>query len=346
MGGLPAPPYPPGLLGRRRPRRRPVAERPPAQLLAPVRGEPAGQVRAGRDDLGRVQAGVHLVVVLLGLLEVDRVPEAGRLEQVPGIGPQHRHLGQLVPVALEVVVVDRVEPDQRRPQPHVGLGDRVADQVPPGGQPVGQPVQPGEQGAVGLLVGSLRAGEPAPVHAVVHVLVDTRADLLDLLAQPLGIQVRRPGPVVRRPLVLQVERDRPEVGGHHRSGRDVHDGRDGHAPVVSGDGLLVGLAQPVDAQHRVETPRVQVERPAPPVVLRPADAHGQRGFQPEQTPDDHRPVRPGARSRHHQPVPLGLHRERPVPSVGRDPLVQVAGIPDKLSRIVHPVIPFASRGRL
>src|SRR6266700_5032120 len=54
------------LCGRRRTRRRSVAERPLAQFLAVVRGEPAGQVGAGRDDLGGVQPGVHLVVVLLG----------------------------------------------------------------------------------------------------------------------------------------------------------------------------------------------------------------------------------------------------------------------------------------
>jgi hypothetical protein len=125
---------------------------------------------------------VHLVVVLLSLLKVDRVAEPRGLEQVPGVGPQHRHLSQLVPVALEVTVVDRVEADQRGPQPDVGLGDRVADQVPPGGQPLGQPVQPGEQGQVGVLVGVLGAGEPAPVNAVVHVPVDAVADLLDLLA--------------------------------------------------------------------------------------------------------------------------------------------------------------------
>jgi hypothetical protein len=319
----------------RRTRRRPLAERPPAQLPAVVRGEPAGQVRPGRDDLRRVQPGVHLVVVLLGLAEVDRVAEPGGLEQVPGVGPQHRHLGELVPVALEVAVVDRVEPDQRGPQPHVRLGDRVAHQVPAGGQPLGQPVQPGEQGPVGVVVGGLRGGEPAPVHAVVHVPVDTRADLLDLVTQPLGVQVGGARPVQRRPLVLQVEGDPPEVGGHHRPGRDVHDGRDGHTPVVPWHRPLVGLTEPVDGQHRVEPARVQVERPAPPVMHRPADAHAQHRLEPEQPPDDHRPVRPRARPRHHKPVPPGLHREGPVPPVRRDPPVQVPGIPDELSRASH-----------
>jgi hypothetical protein len=297
-----------------------------------VRLQPAGQVGTGRDDPGRVQVGVHPVVVRLGLLEVDRVAEPGRLVQVARVSPQHRHLGELVPVALEVVVVDGVEPDQRGPQPDVGLGDRVARQVTPGGQPFGQPVEPGEQRAVGLLVGRLRAREPAPVHAVVHVLVDARADLLDLIAQPLRVQVGRARPVVPGPLVLHVQGYLPEVGGHHRARAGIHDRGDGDAPVVPGRRLLVGIPQPVDAQDRIEPAGVEVERPAPPVVFRPADAQGQHGLQPEQPADDHRPVGPRARPRHHQPVPPRLRRQGAVPPPGRDPPVQVPGVPDEFPR--------------
>ena len=95
-----------------------------------------GQVGAERHDPGRVDVAVHLVVVPLDVVEVDGVAEAGGLEQVPGVRPQHRHLAQLLPVALEVAVVDRVEADQRGEQPHVGLGDGVADQVALVGQPL------------------------------------------------------------------------------------------------------------------------------------------------------------------------------------------------------------------
>ncbi len=283
---------------------------------------------------------MHPVVVPLGLLEVDRVAEPRRLEQVPRVRPQHRHLGELVPVALEVAVVDGVEPGQRGPQPDVGLGDRIADQVAAGGQPLGQPVQPGEQRAVGLVVGLLGRGEPAPVHAVVHVGVDGRADLLDLVPQPFRVQVRRPRPVVGGPLPLQVQGDLPEVGGDHRAGGDVHDRRHGDAAVVARLGPLVRLAQPVDAEHRVDSARVEVERPAPPVVLRGADAQRQHGLQPEQPPHDHGPVRPRARPRHHQPVPPGLHRPA-VPPVRGDPPVQVPRVPYELSRSAH--VPDATR---
>src|SRR5689334_4623008 len=72
-----------GLRGRGR--RGAVAEGAAAELLAAVPGEPARHVRSLRDDARRVDLGVHAVVVLLDLREVDRVAEARRLEQVAGV---------------------------------------------------------------------------------------------------------------------------------------------------------------------------------------------------------------------------------------------------------------------
>src|SRR6478672_10526279 len=76
------------LRGERRAGRGAVAEGAAAQFLPVVRGAPARQVRTSRDDAGRVEVLVHQVVVLLGLDEVDRVAEAGGLEQVAGVGPE------------------------------------------------------------------------------------------------------------------------------------------------------------------------------------------------------------------------------------------------------------------
>jgi hypothetical protein len=277
---------------------------------------------------------MHPVVMLLGLNEVDRVPEPRRLEQVAGIGPQHRHLGQLAAVALEMAMVDGVEPGQGRPQPDVGLGDGVADEVTPGGKPRRQPVQPREQLGIRVLVRGLRAGEPAPVHAVVHVLVDRRGDFLDLLPQPVRVEIGRTWPVVGRPLRLEVQRDLPVVGGHHAAGGNVHDGWHGDAAVVAGHRLLVGFPQPVDAEHRVAPIRVQVETPAAPVMLGPADPHGQCRLKAQQSPDDHCPVRPRASPRHHQPVLPGQNRPA-IPSVSCYPPVQVPGIADELASFAH-----------
>jgi hypothetical protein len=116
------------LVRRQRTGWRAVAERPPAEGLPGVGSEPAGEVGTGRDDTGRVEVAMDEVVVLLDVVEVDRVAEAGCLEQVPGVGPQHRHLAQLVPVAFEVGVVDGVETNEGREEPDIGFGDGVADQ--------------------------------------------------------------------------------------------------------------------------------------------------------------------------------------------------------------------------
>src|SRR3954468_19968603 len=66
--------------------RGPVAERPPAQLLATVRPQPAGEVGTVRHDAGRVDVLVHQVVVLLDVLEVHGVAEPWGLEQIPRVG--------------------------------------------------------------------------------------------------------------------------------------------------------------------------------------------------------------------------------------------------------------------
>src|SRR5450759_5383484 len=69
------------------------------------------------------------------LAAVRREPTA----QVGGVGPQHWHLGQLGPVALEVAVVAGIEADQRREESDAGLGDRVPDEGALRLQPVRQP---------------------------------------------------------------------------------------------------------------------------------------------------------------------------------------------------------------
>src|SRR3954447_8002277 len=91
----------------------------PGQTFASVRGEPSARLRSDRNDAGRVDVLVYAVVVPLDVVEVDRLAESARLEQVTRIGPQHWHLGQLVAVALEVAVIDGVEARKRREQPNV-----------------------------------------------------------------------------------------------------------------------------------------------------------------------------------------------------------------------------------
>lgn len=176
------------LVGSRRWRRRSVAKRAAAELVAVVGGAPPAQIWSLGYDAGRIYVAMHKVVVRLDLGEVDSVAEPGGLEQVTGIGPERRHLRQQVAVGLEVAVVDGVESRERREQPHVGLGDGVADEEALGRQAFVEDVELCEQAVVGPVVGFLAARESAAVHAVVHLGEHRRIDLVDLIAQLFGVE--------------------------------------------------------------------------------------------------------------------------------------------------------------
>ncbi len=147
--------------------------------------------------------------MLLDLHEVDGVAEAGCLEQIARIGPQRREVRQPVPVALEVPVVDGIEPDERGEQAHIGLGDGLAHEIALRPDAFLEPVEAGEEPIEGLVVGLLRTGETAPVHAVVDVLVDELRHLVDLVPQLLRIQIRAPS---RWNCVHSVEKSRVICG--------------------------------------------------------------------------------------------------------------------------------------
>jgi len=120
-----------------------------------MRSVPIVEIGAFRHNPGRIDVGVHNMVVLLDLYKINGVAEARRLEQIPGIGPQHRHLRQLLSIAFEVAMVDGVEAGQRGEQPDIGLGDAVANEIALIRQSVRQPVESGEQPVVGRIVGPL-----------------------------------------------------------------------------------------------------------------------------------------------------------------------------------------------
>src|SRR5690606_30342477 len=199
-------------------------------------------------------------------------------------------------------------------QPHVGLGDRLAHEVAAVGQPLLQPAQRGEQPVVGGVVRLLGAGEPAPVDAVVDLGVDAPHHLAHLLATRLGVEVRRALAVVVDPLAAHVEGDLREVVGDDGTAGNVDDRGHGDALRVAGDAAVVGLGEPVDAEHGVEPVGVEVERPRPHVVRRPAERDRDGVLEPEQPPHDDRAVRPRARACHDEPVAARLGG----PAVGGD----------------------------
>ena len=245
---------------------------------------------------------LHDVVVLLDLVEVGVVAERRGLEQVARVAPEVRQLGQLLPVALEVAVVDGVEPRQRGEQPDVGLGDRVAHQEATVGEPLLEPVQRRPEPVVGRLVGLLGAGEAAAVDAVVDLGEHPLHDLLHLVAEVGRPQVGGIRAVVVGPLEEEVVGDPREVVGDDLAGRHVDHRGHGDAARVVGVAGVERLLEPLDAQHRVAAAVVEVEGPAVLVVGGPGHAEADHVLEAEQLPDDDRAGRPRAGLRGHQPV--------------------------------------------
>ena len=202
--------------------------------------------------------------------------------------------------------VHRVEPGQGHPQPHIGLGERVTEQVTPGGQPLVQVIQGGEQAGHRAVVGLLRGGEPAPVHAVVDGGVDPLVERVDLRPQRGGVEVeRRAGPAAE--LRAQVDGEVGEVVADDPAGLLVPQHRHRDVPVVAGFGRLVGLPEQGEAVDRIWRVAGAVpEGPAAPVPDRVDHRHRHHVLQAQQRPDDGRAVRPRAGERDVQVVAAGL----------------------------------------
>ena len=273
--------------------------------------------------------------MLLDLVEIDGIAETGGLEQVPQIAPEIRHLGDPVPVALEVPVVDVVEAHQRGEQVDVRERQVLADEVPARGEVLLEFVEPGEEHGEGVLVGRLVAGEPAAVHPVVHGAEVEIRHRVDLLPQRGGVEVRGTAAVQRGPLGGEVGDHGAEVIGHHGLRTDLHQGGDGDPLRIVCVPVQVAVPQPSDAEDRVHRVHVEVEGPGLPVVRRPAQSLRQWGragaacaVQPDESSGDDRTVCPGAGPGSDEPVAPGLDRPFPVTlGVLRHPVVDVVHVP-------------------
>ena len=71
-------------------------------------------IRALGHDPGRVHAFMAAIIVLLGLRKVQSLGNPRPLVELAGIGPEIGKLDQPVAVALEMTVIDRIEPEQGR----------------------------------------------------------------------------------------------------------------------------------------------------------------------------------------------------------------------------------------
>jgi hypothetical protein len=276
-----------------------------------VRHQPAFGVGTLGDDPGRVDLVVRAVVVALDLVEVHGLAEAGGLEQVTGVGPERRHLGEFRAVALEVPVVRGVEAHQGGEEADIRLGELVTDEIALVREPGLEPVETVEEPVVRRLVRVLAGREAALVHAVVDVVEDEVGDLVDLVAQVQRIEVGSVLCMQGRPLRGQVQRDLRVVVGDHAPARGVDDRRHGDPACVRGVGLPVGVGEEPDAEHRVDVALVQREPPTALVADRVDRAERDRALETEEPADDHRPVRPGTGSAPDQAVPAGLDRPAP-----------------------------------
>ena len=86
-------------------------------------------LRPDRHDARRVDRRVAAVIVRLDVVQVDRLGHARHLVEVAQVVRQVRIVGDPPQIALEMPDIDRIETDERREQPPVGLGDAVPDKV-------------------------------------------------------------------------------------------------------------------------------------------------------------------------------------------------------------------------
>ena len=215
--------------------------------------------------------------------------------------------------------VDRIEADQRREEPPIGLGDPVAGQITLARQPRLDEVQGREQGVEGGFVGLLAAGKAALVDAVVERVVNARVDGVDFAAQVLRIEIHGGiaevvegavqhaddlgGLVIDDTLFFLVEQDR-----YRNPAREVWMGRG------------VNLAQESSAENRIGNGAVAAAEM--PTVVGHVPVHHRHGdgvFQFLEFAEDERPVGPGAGVGQVQMVTPGLGLEAGR-SVGRHPV--------------------------
>ena len=80
------------------------------------------ELRSERHDAGRVDMLVAHVVVPLDVIEIHRVRDPRHLVEVPDVFREVRIILDAADIALEMSVLDRIEPRQGREQSPVGLG--------------------------------------------------------------------------------------------------------------------------------------------------------------------------------------------------------------------------------
>ncbi len=190
--------------------------------------------------------------------------------------------------------IDRVEADQRREQPDVGLGQVVTEQKAPVGEPLLKPIERFEQREHRFFIGGLRGREARLIDAVVERVVDPSIDRVDVGAQRLRvvvagscsdlIELRIQHPDDLGGFVI--DDGAPVLVPQHRNC-----GAAGVVRIRSG----VDLMQEFGMVHRIRDDAGAIGE-GPAVIQHQPVRHRHRdlGFEPFQHPHDQRAVRPGA----------------------------------------------------
>jgi hypothetical protein len=106
------------------------------------------------------------VIVLFDVIHVHRLGDARHLIKLAQIVRKVRIIRDAAQVALEVPMIDRVEPDKCREETPVGLGDPGACEIALFSEPFFQPVELLEQRRNLFLVDILFGGKPRLVDAL------------------------------------------------------------------------------------------------------------------------------------------------------------------------------------
>jgi hypothetical protein len=138
------------------------------------------------------------VVMPLDVIEVHGVRDRWPLIELAREFHEVRIVGDSADIALEVQVVDRVEPDQRRKQPPVRFRDPGSAKIPAGPEHLLKLIQSVEDPGYRLLVFCLARSEPGAVDAMIDVVVQPFVQRIDLRPQAFRIEIRRlvEGPAV------------------------------------------------------------------------------------------------------------------------------------------------------
>ena len=95
------------------------------------------------------------VIMRTDMVEVDRLFDAGILEELADISPEMGIGNELADIALEMPDIHRVEPDQVRVQPPIGFRNPLTDKVTLAGKTLFKAVELGEKRSNREVVGLL-----------------------------------------------------------------------------------------------------------------------------------------------------------------------------------------------